>query len=218
MLIGIHGFKQAGKDTLADLLVREYDFRKVAFADRVKEAVAAAFGVPRKFLWGGETGKQTLTRIPWADFRGIRRRERAHPEFLTVRELLQTFATEMCRDKLPGIWYRYLPLEGRRVVVSDVRFPDEASFLKGRGAFIVRVLRPGREPGEHASESGLPQDLVDHTLVNGGSLARFKREARWMCADLGLRKIQRRKKVATPRLLEARERPVASPVPPRRPG
>jgi hypothetical protein len=39
MIIGLSGYAQSGKDTVAKILVDHYGFRRVAFADKIKEMV-----------------------------------------------------------------------------------------------------------------------------------------------------------------------------------
>lgn len=178
-LIGIHGFKQSGKDTLGRLLVEEYGYRRIAFADRLKEAVSIIFSVPREHLFGTEEDKNRLTAVRWIDLREVDRKERSDPEFLTVRELMQTFGTEVCRRHIPDIWFRYLPEDDSRpLVVTDLRFLNEAEFLKSRGAVLIEVIRKGLNAQGHESEAGLPPGLCDHTIENDSSLEDFLNRGR----------------------------------------
>lgn len=189
MLIAIHGFKQSGKDTLADLLVREYGFKKVAFADRLKEALHLIFDVPRDWLWGSDEDKQKLTRVAWNDFEDIDWSDKDDSTFLSVRELMQIFATEICRSKIPGIWYRYLPIRSdENLVISDLRFTNEAEFLKQNQAVLIKVKRPGAEGGEHESEAGLPDSTMDHVLLNDADLESFYMKGREIFENIGLKR------------------------------
>lgn len=45
MIVGLHGLKRTGKDTIADYLVAQHGFVKFAFADAVYAEIAQAFGV-----------------------------------------------------------------------------------------------------------------------------------------------------------------------------
>jgi len=182
LIIGVHGFKQSGKDTLARLLVDEFGYERVAFADRVKEAIHVIFGVPRKLLYGSDKDKQKPSGVRWEDLQDISRDTRDDPEVLSIRELLQIFATEICRSKIPSIWYRYLPLpEGKRLVISDLRFRNEAEFLLNRGAHLVKVVRPSVGGMDHESEQGLPDSMMNCVISNDGSLKMFHDRIRtWM--------------------------------------
>ncbi len=37
MIIGLTGYAQSGKDTVANILVERYGFTRVAFADKIRE-------------------------------------------------------------------------------------------------------------------------------------------------------------------------------------
>ena len=52
MIIGIIGFAGSGKGTVGDMLVRDYSFAKLSFADSLKDAVSAIFGWDRSLLEG----------------------------------------------------------------------------------------------------------------------------------------------------------------------
>lgn len=44
----ISGYKRSGKDTSADILVKDYNYMRVAFADVLKDMVAKEYGIPRE--------------------------------------------------------------------------------------------------------------------------------------------------------------------------
>ena len=48
MVIGICGLISSGKDTIADYLIKEHNFRKISFADKLKDSVAAMFDWDRE--------------------------------------------------------------------------------------------------------------------------------------------------------------------------
>jgi len=46
MIIGLHGSKRSGKDTAYEFIKSEYNHAvRLAFADKIKESLAALFGV-----------------------------------------------------------------------------------------------------------------------------------------------------------------------------
>ena len=49
-VICLSGWRGAGKDTVADYLVREFGFRKFSFAARLKDSVAETYGLERQSL------------------------------------------------------------------------------------------------------------------------------------------------------------------------
>jgi hypothetical protein len=188
-LIAIHGFKQSGKDTLAALLVEEFGYQRIAFADRLKNAVHVIFGVDKSLLFGSDEDKQKLSPVRWEDFSELRKPHPDHPIFLSIRELLQIFATEMCRDKIPSIWYRYLPIDAQTpMVVSDLRFKNEAQFLSEHNACLIKVERPGINSTHHESEKGLPNGMMHHILQNDDSLENFLHQGRELFLNMGLKR------------------------------
>jgi hypothetical protein len=58
---------------------------------------------------------------------------------------------------------------GPRLVITDVRFPNEAEEIKRRGGIIIRVVRDGYGPvNEHVSEVAYEgQDIL---IENNGSI------------------------------------------------
>ena len=52
MIIGICGLIGSGKDTIADYLVTNYNFKKLSFADKLKDSVATMFDWDRDLLDG----------------------------------------------------------------------------------------------------------------------------------------------------------------------
>lgn len=46
-VIAISGWKRSGKDTIAEQLIKEHGFKRVAFADPLKDSVAQEYGIPR---------------------------------------------------------------------------------------------------------------------------------------------------------------------------
>lgn len=53
LVVGISGRKGSGKDTIGAHLVSKYDFKRVAFADSLKDACADIFGFTHDQLHGG---------------------------------------------------------------------------------------------------------------------------------------------------------------------
>lgn len=46
-VIAISGWKRSGKDTIAEQLIKEHGFKRIAFADPLKDSVAKEYGIPR---------------------------------------------------------------------------------------------------------------------------------------------------------------------------
>lgn len=167
LLIGLSGKAGSGKSTVGDYLNGAHGYEQFAFAGALKEVVALAFDFDEEQMSLGK--------------------EKPDPRWgVSPRWCLQWLGTEVFRDRWPHIWIRhlrreildFLALNGQRpIVVTDVRFRDEAEALQRMGAVLVRIARPG---GEDAGGTGIPGhvseidldgwDGWDHVVVNDGSL------------------------------------------------
>jgi ssDNA-binding replication factor A large subunit len=62
-------------------------------------------------------------------------------------------------------------VDGTKVVIADVRYPNEANAIKVLGGKVYRVERDGvGQANEHASENALEGYEFDGTILNQGSL------------------------------------------------
>ncbi len=113
------------------------------------------------------------------------RKEEALPEFggKTPRHLMQTLGTEWGRNLVsPYLWTDLLTLRvesalkaGHQVVVDDMRFPNEFDLLKGLGAVMVWVKRPGVvAKGGHPSEGLLDNHPFDREVPNNRDLKHLR--------------------------------------------
>jgi hypothetical protein len=159
VVIGITGKAGAGKDTVADYLVREHGFQKLSFATILKKMLEAA-GMPEPA--NREDKEKT---IPGFSF--------------SWREAAQKLGTEWGRGLDPNVWVdaieKYITMteekrgQRPRFVISDARFENEAVLIRRRGV-LLHVY--GREAdlgakSAHVSEAGIvrmPSDiLVDNS-------------------------------------------------------
>jgi hypothetical protein len=163
-VIGL-GFKaRAGKDEVANHLVRNHGFTRVAFADLLKEACGTIFGLSRDQLYGSL--KETEDPF-WG---------------CSPRHILQTVGTECLRKGFSDdVWVRALERKiqqnpGVDYVVSDVRFVNEAEMCLRLGGSLYRIERPGHSEltattAVHASETQLLNfDKWTGIVVNDGTL------------------------------------------------
>ena len=88
-----------------------------------------------------------------------------------MRALLQEFGTEYRRSQCSTYWTDRLraSIAGvDLVVISDVRFADEAALVHELGGEVWRIERPGTVTYSHASEL---QDFgYDRLITNDGTL------------------------------------------------
>jgi len=169
---------QSGKSTVADVLEREYGYRRIKFASGLKTMARALLASL------GYIGEELERRIDW-DLK-----EEFIPELgVTSRFLQQTIGTEWGRQTVSeSIWIDIASAQieqsiraGVPVVVDDVRFPNEFLRLRGRHkATLIQVSRPGyRASGEHTSESQLDNDYeFDLHFLNDQHIPQLKTQAR----------------------------------------
>ena len=161
--IGLLGFARSGKDTVADHLVRR-GFARIAFADPVRSILMHMNPLI------ADDGLRLRDAVDAYGFDAAKRR------FPVVRELLQGLGEGVRASLGESVWVdramRQLDtLSDRPVVVSDVRYRNEAIALRSRGFTLVWVQRPGVGPANsHQSEVGIPVELAHTTLRNDGSI------------------------------------------------
>lgn len=160
--LGLLGYAGSGKDTVAAHLVR-HGFARVAFADPVRDVL---LGINPLVTRDGLRLRDLVTAHGW---------DTAKRQFSEVRELLQGLGAGV-RDSLgEQVWLdhalqRLDTLRGP-VVVTDVRFHNEAHALRNRGFTLVWVRRPGVGPANsHVSETSIPVERADVVLTNDGSI------------------------------------------------
>jgi len=142
--IGLIGLAGSGKDTAAKALY-SLGYMRYAFADRVKN-LAWRFG------WDGNK-----------DERG--------------RALLQNIGMAG-RQYDPATWIKYVErmiedetdLQGL-IVFTDVRFQNEADYIRSIGGTIVRIVRPGQSAENHESELNQSAVAADIEIVNDRTIA-----------------------------------------------
>ena len=169
LIIGLAGAAGSGKSTAAAWLVAERGFRQESFAGALKDAVSAIFGWDRALLEGA-----TAESRAWREKVDRWWAARLNTPHFTPRLALQLVGTEALRDGFHAdVWVASLQrrLHGSMhdIVVSDVRFQNEADALRDAGGVVVRLERPGARAGAppHSTETGAV--TAEHTLVNDGT-------------------------------------------------
>ena len=174
ILIGLTGPAGSGKDTVANLLQTHCGFHQLAFADPLRNEVCSAFGIEPDHLTQRETKEHAMSCLALhkcAERAFVDRMVVEHqapgglvsPHFLTAprspRQIMQWWGTDYRRTQRPDYWTAKTAahinqLAVNRIVVTDVRFSNEADVITRFGGLIWRVTRPGCEValGAHISE------------------------------------------------------------------
>lgn len=165
MLIGITGAAGCGKSTVAEHLASKYGFLIESFAKPLKDCCAAIFGWRRDLLEGDTPDSRA-----WRETVDEVVSRRLGMEDVTPRRVLQLFGTDVCRGHLhPEIWIASMEfridLRKGHYVIPDVRFVDEAEWIRKNGGIIICLLGPPGRDGAHISEL-LWKQIVPHYTIN----------------------------------------------------
>lgn len=174
-LIGLMGYAQSGKDTVAQTLVAELGFQRIAFADALRDMLYALnpfIDIDVEYA-GGNVLREFVRLQTVVDHKGW---DRAKVEHEDVRGLLQRLGTEAGRNVLgQNIWVDTAMKKATdpgKYVFTDVRFPNEYYAILSAGGELWRIVRPGTAPvNGHASETALDGHYPDVVIHNTGNLA-----------------------------------------------
>lgn len=131
MIIGISGIAGSGKDTLADFLVKENSFVKVALADPLKRIAKEVYEFTDDQLWGPSASRNAPdTRYPrpcslCAEHGSIDGRgpcplcAGTKTTYLTAREALQTLGTEWGRHRYGNTWVDYAMRRAKKLLPGN---------------------------------------------------------------------------------------------------
>lgn len=187
-IIGLVGKKGSGKSTVANILAETEDYVEIAFADPLKQICQTLFLLSHEELHDTKMKEQIVERVN-----------------TTPRRILQQVGTNLMRDRLrevlpelpltdqlPSIWVwnaqqRILDLRKRHceIVVSDVRFPDEASMIRRLGGILIRIRRDANTFSSdlHPSEVEMENIDVNFEIDNDGSLEELKQKITSLTKD-----------------------------------
>ena len=177
MIIGLSGYAQSGKDSTAELLCLNYDYERRAFADPIRHAMMRL-----------NPKLDSITRLAeHVDDYGWDVAKH-NPE---VRRLLQVFGTEVGRKMFgDDVWIKLALRDLRpedRIVISDVRFPNEAEAIKKLGGSVWRINRHNHSAiNGHASEHAMDNYMFNHVIYNDGTLDDLSDEVFMLAKELDL--------------------------------
>lgn len=155
-IVGLSGFARSGKDEAAAVLVDEFGFTRVAFADKLREMLYQLnpYINPTKENYFTSHKVPVLLQEVIEEFGWDGYKETQYGT--EVRRLLQRLGTEAGRKTLwDTIWIdaAFKGVDSNRIVVTDARFYNEFDAVRDRGGVIWRIERKGVGPANgHASE------------------------------------------------------------------
>lgn len=194
MLIGLSGFARSGKDTVGAYLEQRYGYRRARFAAILKEVCARVFGFSSEQIDGAlkevpdprypmpglcpSCGTICSAEALGGDGWYCEACQRLWPACVTPRLAMQTLGTEWGRRLFDGVWVAATLRDigaDERVVLCDVRFPNEAQGIRARGGRVIRLLR-GAPESMHPSETSLADrhDCYDAAIDNRGTIVELR--------------------------------------------
>lgn len=185
MILGITGPAGAGKDTLADILVEHYGFKKSAFAKKMYQEISDAFSLPIEFLQNRKTKEIeqecfALKHCLNQDY--VQRvldlglvKDINEPR--SFRRTAQIWGTEYRRSQSDHYWLNALDDEisshpdQKRWVVTDTRFDNEGDFINKKNGTLLRLTSPGITfVADHISEYFWQNCTPNIDIINDHSL------------------------------------------------
>ena len=166
MIIGLSGYAQSGKDTVADYLVKNYGFTKISFADPIRKAL---YALNPKIDIADMRGVPLATAVDGLGWENVK------ADSSDARELLQKFGTEVGRNMFgQDFWVDQAMTKASEydnVVFADVRFPNEAKAILEASGDVWRVFKPGVVAvNNHHSETALDDYEFNRIVHNISSL------------------------------------------------
>lgn len=161
MIIGLTGYAQSGKDTVAQYLVEKHGYKRIAFADKIRELLyemdPMIDGVYHLRILVDAYGWDVIKQKP------------------EVRRMLQNLGVAARTTFGSMFWVqqalRQIHFTGKWVI-TDVRFINEATTIKSYdNAQIWRIKRDGVTAiNSHVSETEMDNYKVDQILTNRGTI------------------------------------------------
>lgn len=167
MIIGLSGYARSGKDEVAKILVNEYQFKRIAFADAIRDCIY----VLNPYIDNDLRVAELVDNYGWEV-------AKSKDE---VRRLLQVFGTEVGRRLLgDNVWidkvFKQL-YDLKDYVIPDVRFYNEMKSIRHAEGEVWRIDREGVVAiNTHSSESALDGFEFDHIIENNGTLDDLKNQ------------------------------------------
>lgn len=173
MIVGLAGYARSGKDEAAKGLVNNLGFERRAFADILRKFAYRMNPIVGVSHYGQEVFLvDVINRFTWDGYKETEWGEE-------IRRLLQRIGTECGRQLISDtIWIDATLgpdkiIDEPKIVVPDVRFPNEFNEIQNRGGMLIRIERPGIEAAnDHVSEHALAAywPYYDTIIVNDGSI------------------------------------------------
>jgi len=175
LIIGLSGYAQSGKDTVAQVLVDNYKFTRISFADPIRTLLYET----NPMLKEGYRVQGLVDGYGW---------DKVKVEYPEVRRLLQDLGIGARKVFGDDFWINQAlkNIGFGNYVITDVRFKNEATAIWSMPGKIWRVTRPGvTAVNAHVSETQMDDYPVDHFVKNDGDVKDLWEEVLMLCHHMG---------------------------------
>lgn len=177
-LVGVIGQKNAGKSTIASILVEQFGYQEFAFADPLKQIIEILFCLDCSYVNDQQLKEQMIEEL------------RVSP-----RRLMQQIGTDLFREKLEQvlpelelqgytlwIWNMKKRIENYcktmeslgkevKIVISDIRFEDEQNFVNLiDGSILIEVIRTSNSQTD--TNNQIDHHKSEHLSIKTGSMTK----------------------------------------------
>jgi hypothetical protein len=195
MIICISGWKHSGKDSSAEILIKEKGFERLAFADALKDKVSEDYSIPRHFLDSQVLKESPLFSLPVEPkdkfsemITAFMAKEFRNHTGKLAAEGEQAYWTPRALAILEGSVKRSVNSKywvdrtlgkvdkSQNYVITDLRYRSEAELVKafcknnGIELKIVRISRFDSSPSDDPSERDLDSYTFDRVIENKGTV------------------------------------------------
>jgi hypothetical protein len=151
-VLGIYGKARSGKDTIGNYLAEKHGFYRTAFATYPKHILIHLYDLSYEQMFGDKLKEEVDARYG-----------------CSPRYIMQ-YWLQACRHIDPNIWIRICKktIEGairsQPVVVTDMRFKDEAKMIAEMGGHLIKVEKDGA-----SASGGIENHISEHDLDDWAS-------------------------------------------------
>lgn len=130
-IIGLTGFSQSGKSTVANYLKEKYDYELVSLADPIKKILSELYSIPLPLLELEEFKKQRTDKF----------------DGKTYRQALQEIGTAF-RNLKKATWVNYtrtkimkLREQEKKICITDIRYVNEVPLIQEVNGKLICIER-----------------------------------------------------------------------------
>jgi len=161
--IGLSGKAGSGKNTIAQHICLSQEMWEFSFASSIKNMISALMYEQADIGLWVEEGKEDL--IPEMNItyreamQGLGDWGRNHHPNFWIDALKKSHNYQFAEREIPEAW----------AVITDVRFDNEADWIRSQGGVIWHIERPGAiKVKDHISEAGITKRPGEVIIMNDG--------------------------------------------------